>query len=972
MRAAYLVRTWDFETGSSIRSLNCLWLGRDGFLWLGTKDGLARFDGVQFTPQPLPDPQLLRGNNVTALWESPEGRFWLGCESGDLYCWDRAAGTVTTQPQHWPTQPIRAIAADGHGDVWITLASHDLVRARDGWLLRAPPGTPVISTVQRMLLTSDGRLYQQCGFSVRLQGGTRDAPAWQDIALPDTLIVGFAPSHLGLWIVDREGRVRLWNGNAWIQERARLPAGTPVNRMLESSTSDLFIGTLDQGLLLCPAKGPVQHLTGNDPENKRIVDIVEDGDGNILAGSDHRLSRLRASTVQTLASPDNWGGSQPISVTLTPDGARWIGTEGSGLFRLGPDGGVTRYGEADGLTKAYVWSLLPDQDGGLWVGTWGGGLFHGINGKFSPVSDWGPTKGWAVPALFRDASGTLWAGTNLGLWRRQNGGWSAVLEPDGTPVVPVRTIEQDAQGRVWLGTNGHGLKVWENDRIHTITPESGLPARFISALRATPSGGLWAGTLGDGLYRWDGQAWSHLDQKNGLPANDIFHIAADPHGQLWFTSPAGVFTLDNDALAVLPRSLEARVRPWVIDQYDGLPSSHCSSGTQSAACMTVSGEFVVPTFKGVAVIPTDRLAPRQALASAAFTTISVDDTETAPGADGVIRIPPGIHRVAVGFTAPAFGNPERIHFRYQLQGLDHRWMDLGPQRSILFSHLPAGDYRLQVLAANPDGRWNPRPAELALSIAPYFWETTLFRLLAAGLLVGTAGFVVWFIMHRRTHRKLRHLEAAQAVEQERRRIARDIHDELGAPLTRIMMLSQSSPPAAGSRPPVGNPLPSIHTTACEITKAMDELVWTTDPSHDTLESFAAYSARTTQDLVHAAGLLARLSMPEQFPDIRLDAGPRHHLLMILKEALTNALRHAHAREITLTLAIDAGRLRLELKDDGRGMPPETETATAARPTGGHGLSNLRRRAAALGGTLTILSAPGQGCRLRVVVPLPPL
>jgi len=965
----YLARYWDFETSVSVSGLNCLCLGRDGFLWLGAKDGLVRFDGIQFTRVTIPELDLIQGNSITALWEDDRSQLWLGCESGEVFCWDRPHGIVKEIPQKWPSQPVRSVARDGRGDVWIALASHELVRVRDGWTLHAPASAPTTGTVQHLLLTSDGRLYQQFGEVFRLQGGTVESPVWQELRLKDTRVQRIAPSRKGGQWIYADDKIRLWTGTKWGEERGRLPPGTYINRMLESSSGDLFVGTLYNGMVIFREDGSMQQLFDGASGGDRIVDMIEDREGNILACSDRRLMLIRPSRVGVIPSENNWGGSRPVSVACADDGTWWLGTEGSGLFHILP-GQPKPVTESSGLKSLFVWSLLAEHDGRLWVGTWGGGLFQGTNGSFEPASHWNlSVQGWAVSAILRDRTGVLWVGTNTGLWRWLGDDWSMVREPDGSPVMLVRGLAEDAEGRIWLATNGHGLKYYNRDHVYSLGPADGVRARFISAVHCDKAGMIWVGTSGMGLYRLHKGQWIHLDHLNGLPADDIFHIAEDQKGKFWFTSPVGVFSVSRNELEDTADGRLQQVHPLILDRVDGMPSSYCSRGTQSAACMNPDGRFLVPTALGLAVIPTDQIVTCTDRVPVAITAASIDDRVIAPSPDHSILAPAGTRRIAVEFAAPSFSNPERIHFRYQLLGLDNRWIDLGTRHSVLFSHLPPGDYTLRVMASNPDMVWNPVPATLTLRVDPYFWETEWFRIGSLMLLVLLVGLTVWYFVHRRIRLRLEQLEAQQAIEQERRRIARDIHDELGASLTQIMMMSQAyASPVEG---PDATLLPRIHSVACEITKSMDELVWAVNPTHDTIESFAAYGARVAQELVSASGLRLRLNIPNQLPEVSLSAGMRHHLLLFLKEAINNALRHARAGEVSLTLAVANSCLCLEISDDGQGFAQNAlPEANPAKRQGGHGLPNLSRRAQEMGGGLEISSAPQRGTTLRLTVPLP--
>lgn len=969
----YLIRSWAFESDISVRGLNCLCLSRDGFLWLGAKDGLVRFDGVSFRRQTFPDSALLKGNNVTALWQDAGETLWIGCESGDIFSWNQRLERLRMEPQHWAPHPIRSIAGDRYGDVWIALASHEVVRIRDGWKLPAQPAALSEGTVQPLLLTSDGRLYQQSGSIVRLQGGTKEKPDWLEALFTATKILRLAPSHKtgGLWIFG-DDLVRRWTGTSWAETRGRLPPATYITHMIETSSGDIIAGTNIKGIIILRTDGSIQTLsTGDRPIQERIVGMAEDRDGNIMVCSDSRLHRLRVNRIRSVPSEDNWGGSRPVAVSQASDGTIWLGTEGAGLYQIGP-AGVRNLAGAAGLSKLYIWSLLAESNDRLLVGTWGAGLFLGQDGRFAPMPNWSGANGWTVSALLRDRSGIVWAATNTGLWRCVKEAWEPALDAEGKPIALVRYLVEDNQGRIWVATNGHGVGYWQDGNLRMFGPQDGMPARFVSSLHFGRDGSLWAGTMGLGLYQLRDGQWIHIDHTRGLPAEDIFHIADDGSGHLWFTSNIGVFAIEQGELDACTRNRLSQLHPLIIDRDDGLPSNYCSSGTQSAAFMGADGQYIVPTARGLAIIPTRSIKTRDSKVRVAITTASIDDVEAVIGTDRVIRAPAGTQRLAFDFTAPTFTSPERIHFRYQLAGLDSRWVDLGPRRSVLFNHLPPGAYTLKVAASNPDGVWSQAPTALNFSIEPYFWETRWFYVLALVLGIGTVVGTVWHVVHRRTRLQLEHFQQQQAIEFERRRIASDIHDELGASLTQIMLLSQ--PGGGSATAPANGPelMGKVHAVACGITKSMDELVWAINPSHDTIESFAAYGARITQEIAAASGLRARLHLAENFPDVRLNAGTRHHLLLVLKEALNNAVRHARASEVRLTLVTEGANLVLEVADNGCGFTaPAPGAATEPAPkTGGHGLPNLRSRAANLKGTLAVTSAPERGTVVRLTIPIP--
>ena len=303
--------------------------------------------------------------------------------------------------------------------------------------------------------------------------------------------------------------------------------------------------------------------------------------------------------------------------------------------------------------------------------------------------------------------------------------------------------------------------------------------------------------------------------------------------------------------------------------------------------------------------------------------------------------------------------------------MESEWVEVGGQRSVTFNFLPPDNYTFHVIACNNDGVWNDAGATLAVTVLPHFWQTWTFRLLvgllATAALVGSA----LLFSRRRWQRKLERLEQQRAIDQERVRIARDIHDDLGSNLTRITLLSQ--PPRNGpdgSSQEAANRL-QINQTARELTRAMDEIVWAVNPRHDTLNSLALYLGKFAQDFLQPADIRCRLDMPMQLPPLSLSGEVRHNLFLAFKEALNNVARHSRATEAHIALVLNASQFILVVEDNGQGFAPEQSAALPAlqsdRVAGGNGLRNMSLRMEKIKGRCEILSTPGAGAKVRLIV-----
>jgi len=330
------------------------------------------------------------------------------------------------------------------------------------------------------------------------------------------------------------------------------------------------------------------------------------------------------------------------------------------------------------------------------------------------------------------------------------------------------------------------------------------------------------------------------------------------------------------------------------------------------------------------------------------------------------RLAPGRARdLQIRYTANSFLDPRRTRFQYRLVHHDADWREETLDRLAVYTNLRPGDYRFELRAANAHGVWSEATAVFAFSLAPQVWQTWPFWV---GSAVG-ASLLMWFLHHRRIAflRRLERLERAQAVETERTRIAQDLHDDLGANLTGLALkldLAQRQAPES-----VSGQIKSLAGHARGMVDAMRETVWTLNPRHDTLESFAGFIAKQAEQSANSAGLRLRLKLPERLPNITIPGSIRHHLFLAIKEALSNAAKHANATEIHLDLWAEDDRLCLTVVDDGRGFVAPLLNSRVQPSSFGNGLANMRQRVAALGGELEITSTPRQGTKINVRVPM---
>jgi len=966
----YFTRVWQTQDGLPNNAVTSILQTRDGYLWLATYDGLARFDGVNFTVFDNSNTPEMRSSRITSLFEDAAGNLWIGCESGDLTRYHD--GHFYSVPFHpsWENKKIQAVGADAADKVRLLNADGKLADL-DGNVI-APPNASGMVRVLALAQNPGGAMWVDYNGQVFALDHDRLVP------LPsgegsDDFAKGICAGHGGtLWIITQNG-VLEWKDNR-MDDLGPSPLGqASVTTMMEMRSGCLAVGTLEQGLYLIFPRGGVIHFDrAHGFPNNWVRTLCEDREGTLWVGTGSGgLVALRPSRVATLNAPDSWQGANVLSITSTRAGTMWIGTEGAGLYAF-QAGHWTHFGEGDGLSNSFVWSVSEDTRNRLWVGTWGGGLFFEHSNRLEQVPG---LENFTAPvlAILHGSNGVTWIGTETGLLRYQSGTITRYGTREGLVLPDVRALAEAPDGTLWFGMMGGGVGRLQNGVVKQFRTADGLSSDFVQCLHLDARGALWIGTYGGGLDRYEEGHFSPIGANQGLPNSFICAIEQDDRGNFWISSHGGIFRIQKTELNQCADGQSAVVHPLVYGTGDGMPTLECSGGFQPASCLTSDGRVWFPTSKGLVGIDPSDIKVNQLPPPVLIEKMLVDGQPVSGSSSGdrSLRISPGRHRFEFRYTGLSFVAPEKVSFKYRLKGLERDWTDAGTKRTIIYSYIPPGSYQFQVMACNSDGIWNTSGATLAFTVQPYFWQTWWFYLLvslsAAALLSGGA---LWFA-RRRMRRKLERLERQRAIERERTRIARDIHDNLGANLTRISLLSQSAQGELHNPGQAAVQLNRIYDTTRELTRALDEIVWAVNPEHDTLDSLANYLGKFARNFLEPLAIRCRLDLPVQLPPWPVTAEVRHNLFLAFKEALHNVVKHAAASEVSVSLTTDARAFTLQVRDHGRGFVPEplwhAPPREPGRPTSGNGLRNMYRRLQKIGGWCEVQSAPGHGTTVQFIV-----
>ncbi len=942
----YGVRIWQTDEGLPQNSVFALAQTRDGYLWVGTQEGLARFDGVRFTVVDEPAAPELRSGWITALLVAGDGSLWIACDGHGVLRFKDGALARFTETNGLPGQQTWCLANGRDGAVWIG-SEGGLTRYLDGTLKSwtEQTGLPDVS-IRGVSEDRRGQVHlatRRGLVSLSREGEIRNTYFGAGM-IPNALKSVVADRLGNIWVSSNEGVTREnESGRRFYGVPEGLPDKLPTV-IYEDRAGRIWVGTYNG--VACLVDGEVVSTPMAEAGFGDLVyTIFEDREANLWVGGRDGLYRLRPARFTTFTTREGLTANNVMSVCEDQSGAICVGIWGGGLNRL-QGRKVTAVTATNGLTHDAVLALHEARDGSLWVGMdFGGGLNRLSSGGREVLTQQEGLIGPVVRVIHEDRHGALWVGTSRGLSVRREGKFFNYAREQGLAGTNVMVIYEARDGRMWIGTDG-GLSCWSEGRFRNFTERDGLANPFVHSIHEDSDQTLWIGTKG-GLHRFKDGRFARYTSDEGLFSDEIYEIVEDDFGHFWMSSRKGIFRVRKSALDDLDRGNIKRVTSIVFGKADGLATVQCNGVAKPAAWKARDGRIWFPTIRGVVAVESrietnDRPPPVLIEQVVANQRRLWQTGLTAPEA-GLLTVPPGRGELEIRYTALSLQSPEKNGFKHRLEGVDSGWIDGGPERTARYYNLAPGSYRFRVIACNNDGIWNETGVTLALVFRPHYWQTWWFKLalfLALALLLT--------VLYQARVRRLREIENLRI------QIAADLHDDVGARLTKVAMVTESvdrqMPPSDRSKPHIQN----IARTTREVIQAMDEIVWTINPKNDSLDNLANYLFQYAQDYFQHSGVRCRLDVPARLPDHPLSTQQRHNLFMAVKEALNNVLKHAQATEVRVGVALADSKLTITVADDGCGFAPAGPLPT------GEGLPSMRQRLERIGGRLELESRPGGG------------
>ena len=718
----YIHQTWNTAQGLPQNSVLSIAQTPNGYLWLGTEEGLVRFDGIRFT---IFDKHTvgLQSNLIRVLLVDSRQNLWIGTEGGGLSCFRDGKFSVFTTRNGLSSNSIRSLYEDKVGTLWIGTDGGGLVRFRDGeFRVFTKHDGLVDNSVFSISGGIDGDLW------IGTHGGLSKFSKGKFVTL--NLGVGFAINYIRSIYVDHHGIV--WVGTD--DGLCRIAAGrmtrlttrdgltsNAIYSLAEDGAGSLWIGTGSGGLNRL-AKGKFTAFTEKEGlVGPDVWAIFEDHEGDLWVGTaGGGLNCLKRGSFTTLSTEDGLISNTILPVYEDNRGALWMGSD-QGLMEW-KDGKVTAYTTKQGLPNNLVLSITQDHKGTMWIGT-RRGLARLQNGKIEAFSAKDGLSNDFVVCSYVDHNGDLWIGTRVGLSHFDGRHFFTYTTREGLSNNYVLSIYEDKEGTLWVGTGGGGLNKFQNGRFSSYSSRDGLSSDFIFSIDGDADGTLWLATNSGGIDRFREGKFTAYTSYKGLYDDAVFQILDDGLGRLWMSSNKGVFSVTKRQLNAFAEGRVGIITPTVYGTADGMKSRECNGAFQPAGWRTKDGRLCFPTTRGLAIVNPASLVKTATPPPVVVERVLVDN-KSVPF-DKPLVIPPSNGKLEFQFTAPSFLAPEKLQFRYMLEGFDKDWTEAGSRRVAYYTNIPPGAYRFRVRAGT-DEVWNERGPLISLTLEPHYYQTKTF------------------------------------------------------------------------------------------------------------------------------------------------------------------------------------------------------------------------------------------------------
>jgi len=972
------VRNWQLDDGLPDNRISGIAQTKDGYLWIATRGGLTRFNGTEFEAVPLKHETGVVFNGYTSMLAASNGAHWLWMSTfrETLLRISRDEFKIYTHADGVPTGELMGMADDKSSEVYFLISGHlySLTKDHIDRIKLKDPYKDTLSTT--LILDENGVAWCSLGKEV---GTIVHGVFTSKFKVDDEHIVITKAKLGGLWVCSGSHLLRYSEAGILSLEYSFESEILP-KCLMEDSLGAVWLGTDAHGLIRFDGNA-IEYVATSQ---HAIRCILEDHEGNIWAGTaSGGLNRLRLKALEFVGRKSGMPFESTISVCVDTSKTSWVVT-GSGQVL---NNEFKSWKEVPLIQKMGALSptaIIADQAGYLWLGTRGQGLKQ-INVSNNKYKTWNKGSGLTsdtVRALYLASDDSLWFSTDEPACLNHIKDEKLTVYKTPSDVRNIRSITETPDHVIYFGTSEGRVFNIRNNKVQVDTAIEVSSSRSVRCLAATADGSLWIGYSGAGLGHLKDGNFRFITTKDGLVDNSIWQIVTDYKNNLWVASSHGISRFTRKDLQAFISGNDTQLHPYIFGSQDGLRGFQAQYGNAPTACVDRAGNVSFSTNLGLVVAHPDRINNNPIVPEVVIESVTLDDRlyklndnfklKSFADARSVvyfsqgkqhIDIPSNYSKLFITFSALEYSAPEKIRYRYRLDGLDGDWNELGLQKNVILPQLGPGEYVFKVSACNEMGVWNQTPTVLVVSVGHFFWQTLWFEgiiiLSFTGIVIG----IVRIFSFRRLKKDLIIAEQKTALLSERARIARDIHDDVGGSLSQIKLISEIAQQYKPGSEQSEESLKQITTTATDMLKSLDEIVWAINPKNDNLPNLISYIGQYCVEKLRNGGVKCLLNLPEYPSEIGFSSEVRHNLFLVVKEAITNILKHASATTVWIEISGAEEHFKIVIRDDGKGFDFKVQA------TSGDGVLNMAQRLQVIGGQFLIQSVIGKGTTIEISVPV---
>lgn len=958
----YSIRAWSEESFNPGGSMGKILQDNDGFLWLASNNGLFRFDGFRFFQYTIDNTPAIRASLISDIFKGPDGTIYLSNSAGGLLYIKKHSQGNDILNANLPPGLINFVTGDNAGNIWGNVPASGIYKISGDKRTFFPNKEYLpdnrVSAMQ--WLPGYGLLVGLRNFEFLRFDENKNHTVYR---LPEGIPTIFRLiSKNTILIGTTSGLFRLSGNTLSRISYPGLPKDINISAITTDEDKNIWVGTRNHGIFIIQPDGKMTNLKMRDGlSGNHVTSLYYSKEKTMWAAfSQGGINAIEEAKISVFTAPEHLPHPNVRSFYAESPSSLWVGTD-SGAVHF-TTGKVTGYLPGKVLPHSQVYTILNDDKSRIYFGTRSGLVIMQNNKVIKVLSENKGLNSDFIRILYKDTDGSVWVGTNGGGVSVINGDSIRHITTDqGLTDNFISSILRTKKGDMWIATSGGGVTIFRKSGIiDTLNTQSGLRVNTIVSIYEDSDGSVWLTSNGGGVIRCTDKGLFSFTTAQGLPDNRVFKLVKDNNNRYWCSTRSGIFSFRHDDAM---RVVEGKQKTLNVSGYgknDGMLSERCNGLTNQSGFLSSEGDLFFATTDGVAVLPPDLPETDNINIPVYIYNISVDDSLYKPGSS--ISVPAGSDKISFYYSGLALNNTERITFIYRLEGLQQGWHEAAAGDPVIFNNIPPGKYTFTISTRNGDGVYSTLHASISVVVHPYFYQSAWFRIITLLLLAVGIFAAVRSFLNKRYKENLQKIEARHTLEKERMRISKDMHDELGASLTKLSLLSEiASKKSSGG----GNPLPEIDRiaiTAREMSSTMDEIVWAINPRNDTLENLIGYILRFAEELISYTSIDLSMNIPAEIPDRLIPADIRHNVFLSAKEALNNAVKYSHAERIVLTIMLTAGFLEIIIRDNGKGFDIQ-----AAQQSGRNGLTNMQKRIDEIHGVFLITSS-NSGTEVSIRVP----